>query len=720
MTGKVLRLENDAVRVAVRIAADGAAFLEYLLPAGKEPQPSCSPHHSELARPLIELRLSGEGNASQKSSQALVGSYIGQRLRYRSHTETEDGAGRATSKTLHVELHDEKTGVTATSHLTIYSGVPVLRATVAVKNDSPAEITLVQVPSVVIGGLTRSREWWHDYQVAYANNTWFREAQWVTRSLPDVGVDDYGIYGLPDYQEASHATFGIASQGTFSTQGKLPMGMLKRRDNSETWLWQVEHNGSWRWEIGDWRDNVYLAASGPASTPHEWRHRLTPGASFVSVPVAVAHLYDNPDASFAALTQYRRRIRRHHADNEKLPIIFNDYMNCLMGDPTDEKILALIDPVAKSGAEFFVIDAGWYADDNNWWTDVGLWQPSKKRFPMGFEKLLAKIRGAGLIPGLWLEPEVIGVRSVMASRLPPEAFFQRDGERITEKGRHQLDFRHPTVRDTLDEVVDRCVQQYGVGYFKFDYNIHVTQGTDGNGSFSAGAGLLDHNRAYLAWVNKIFDRYPDLVIESCSSGAQRMDYAMLATHPLQSTSDQQYPHHYAAIAAGVPTAVTPEQSATWAYPQPEWSDELNAMTVVNSLLGRIHLSGRLDILKPEQFKLVLDGMDVYKQIRADIPTSTPFWPLGLPAWHDDWLALGLAARSADGEETGTYYVSVWRRGGAPENALSIPVPKGRQDVEIEFLYPKQLPVQSSWDASKSALVVELPATMSARLFRVRV
>jgi hypothetical protein len=35
-------------------------------------------------------------------------------------------------------------------------------------------------------------------------------------------------------------------------------------------------------------------------------------------------------------------------------------MNCLWGDPTEEKELPLIDAAAEAGCEYFVIDAGWY------------------------------------------------------------------------------------------------------------------------------------------------------------------------------------------------------------------------------------------------------------------------------------------------------------------------------------------------------------------------
>jgi alpha-galactosidase len=397
-----------------------------------------------------------------------------------------------------------------------------------------------------------------------------------------------------------------------------------------------------------------------------------------------------------------------------MPIIFNDYMNCLMGDPTEDKILALLDPVAKSGAEYFVIDAGWYADDGDWWDDVGVWEPSKKRFPSGFKKLLDAIREKGLRPGLWIEPEVIGVRCPLADTLPSEAFLQRDGNRAVEQRRYHLDYRHPETRKRMDQVIDRLVNDYNVGYFKFDYNIEHVLGTD-IGCFSAGQGQEGHSRAYLAWVGGLLDRHPGLVIENCSSGAMRMDYAMLSTHTLQSTSDQQDPAHYAVIAAAIPTAVLPEQGATWAYAQPDWSDERNALTVTNSLLGRIHLSGRLDALSPKQLELVYEGMDVYKQIRPHLRTATPFWPLGLPKWKDNWMALGMKVHA---EGVDRAYITVWRRGGDTSARLPVGFWKSQQNVKVTLLYPSKLDCKADW--SEGSLAVTVPEETCARLFQLDV
>ncbi|MGX9901435.1 alpha-galactosidase [Arthrobacter sp. SA17] len=154
------------------------------------------------------------------------------------------------------------------------------------------------------------------------------------------------------------------------------------------------------------------------------------------------------DAVAGELTAYRRRFRRPHHDNVELPVIYNDFLNGLMADPTTEKELPLIEAAAALGVEVFCIDAGWYDDEKGgWWDSVGEWAPSVNRFPDGgLAGLIGKIRDAGMKPGLWLEPEVIGARSRMAELLPADAFFSRSGERIKEWGRYQLDLRHTAAQ----------------------------------------------------------------------------------------------------------------------------------------------------------------------------------------------------------------------------------------------------------------------------------
>jgi len=496
------------------------------------------------------------------------------------------------------------------------------------------------------------------------------------------------------------------------------MGALTAPDRSRTVLWQGENPGGWRWEVGERSGTAYVALLGPTDRDHQWRQALEPGEGFTTVPAAVAigasphgEGGDGFAEAVAAMTAYRRAMRRPHPDHTALPVIFNDYMNTLMGDPTTERLLPLIDPAAEAGSEYFVIDAGWYASWEGWWDTVGEWEESEVRFPGGLVEVTDRIKAAGMIPGLWLEPEVVGVRSPLVARLPQEAFFQRDGMRIAENGRYHLDFRHPAVIAHLDGVVDRLVADYGVGYFKLDYNVNAGPGTDLDGS--PGAGLLGHERALLAWIEGVLDRHPGLVLENCGSGALRCDYAMLSRLQLQSTSDQRDHRRYVPIAAAAPVAIAPEQAAVWAYPQPEFNDDQIASALCNALLGRIHLSVYLNRMSADQRALVAEAMAVYKRIRADIPASVPFWPLGLPGWTDSWVALALRGPQKT-------YVTVWRCDGddaAGERALSLPYLKGR-NVAVRVLFPGSSKAAIEWNAARGELTVGLPEPGTACLFAV--
>jgi alpha-galactosidase len=183
-----------------------------------------------------------------------------------------------------------------------------------------------------------------------------------------------------------------------------------------TWFWQIEHNGSWYWEISNasarnnYADDVYAYLGGPDDLHSAAWKRLSPGQIYETVPVAIGCVQGGFDQAVEALTRYRRvACERASKNDSRCPVIFNDYMNCLWGDPTEQKELPLIAAAAKAGCEYFVIDAGWYAEiKEDWSQTIGSWQPSSSRWPHGLKFVLDQIRRNGMIPGLWLEPEVAG------------------------------------------------------------------------------------------------------------------------------------------------------------------------------------------------------------------------------------------------------------------------------------------------------------------------
>jgi alpha-galactosidase len=278
---------------------------------------------------------------------------------------------------------------------------------------------------------------------------------------------------------------------------------------------------------------------------------------------------------------------------------------------------------------------------------------------------------------------------------------------VVQWGRYQLDLRHPAARTHLDSVVDRLIADYGLGYLKLDYNIDIGPGTGDD----PGAGLLGHNRALLDWLDAVLDRHPGLVVESCAAGGSRSDYATLARLPVHSLTDQQDHRNLPPISVAAPAAVLPEQGAMWAYPQAEFDTDEIGLAMVSALLGRIHLSGRLDRLAPAQLALVRTALDVHKGYRAQLRTAVPRWPLGLPGWRDPWAALALDC--SDG-----YRLAVFRREGKEAHCvLPFPELRGRA-LAVEPLFDAAGDAEASWDGPAGELRVRLPRPQSALLLRL--
>ncbi|MEU9329371.1 alpha-galactosidase [Streptomyces canus] len=653
--------------------------------------------------PLVEVTATGHGRLW--SGERFIETAIGDRLTYRDHETVREGGGERTT----IRLADPETGLVAEVVLETAPGAGFLRSRVRLVNEGGTPLRLESVSTLTVGGITDVGGGLDGLTLHWADNDWLAECRWRKAPFRDQVVP----LSRPAHGHEGRGCFERSSQGSWSTGRHLPMGALTDL-SGRAWLWQIESSAGWRFETGEREGVAYVALFGPDDAHHQWQHTLAPGEDFHTVPaVLVRGDTGGLDAAFGELTDYRRLIRRDHPDHRALPVIYNDYMNTLMGDPTTDKLLPLVEAAGTAGAEVFVIDAGWYDDDaQGWWDAVGAWQPARGRFPGGIQEVLDAIRGHGMVPGLWLEPEVVGVRSPLADTLPPEAFFRRGGLRVTEHGRHHLDLRHPAARAHLDAVVDRLVGEWGVGYLKLDYNINIGPGTE-NGRESPGAGLLGHHRAHLDWMSALLDRHPGLVLENCGSGGLRMDYAQLAVTQLQSTSDQQDLLRYPPIAAAAATAVAPEQAAVWAYPQPDHTPDRIAFTLTGALLGRIHLSGFLDRMNDEQFELVRSAIRVYKDIRPEIAGARPFWPLGLPDWEDGWIAHGLRGRDAT-------LVAVWRRerADAPESrTLTLAHLRG-VEARPEVLQPTTADATVEWDAAEGKLTVGLPRSDTAVLLRL--
>ena len=657
----------------------------------------------------VEIIVTGGNCPEDRLGHKLVHTSAGIGLKFRSYVrQEEEGGCQYIFHTI-----NEEYGLAVDLHYRFYDGLQVFTCFTQICNVGQETQGLEAVTSFSLHGFDvyGNKEYEQRYRLHMVHNGWQKELAWKSYTLPELGLSasqERGRYN-------SSKMISITNTGAWSTKDYLPLGMLEDRELGECLAWQIEHNGSWHWEIAEHAGMLFLKVTGPTELYAHWYRELAPQECFVSVPVSVVCKEGDARDAAVELTRYRRRIRRENEDNRNMPVIFNDYMNCLWGKPTTEEELPLIDMAAKVGCEYYCIDCGWYSA-GEWWDNVGEWIPSKERFPVteqfpkGLVSLLDYVKSKGMVPGLWLELEVMGLQCPLAAQKPDSWFFMRHGKRVKEKSRYQLDFRNPEVREFADSVIRRLVEEYGVGYIKMDYNIEPGIGTDYEAD-SPGDGLFEHQQAYLSWLADIFAKYPQLVIENCGSGGMRMDYAMLKLCSVQSTSDMEDYRIYSTIAVNAPLALTPEQAAVWSYPLTAHDEEETIFNMVNVMLLRIHQSGHLFRLGENCRELIAEAIAYYKETRKDRCDAEPFWPLGFGSYQDDWVCLGLKGAHRT-------YLAVWRRGGEKaECRLPLPQYRGKQ-VQVRCAYPAKKAVELVWNEEENSLVVTFEKRVMARVFEI--
>lgn len=688
---------ENFLHVSFGVREDGVVeLLDFSRTAEKEITFSDDP---EPVYPLLEVQVTGKTTRGMHAEKHNMGS-ASLDFRYRSHAVTP----RSDGEELIFELETDY-GLAARYHMRFFTGIPAVRVWTELENRGSKPVGLEYVSSFIYQGLCSGgkRPYYKKADIYTPNNGWCCEAQWQKRSAAELNLGGMMVDGF-NCPGSGNNRYWYGSVSSWSSCEYLPMGLAADRETEEIYCFQIESSGQWLAEYGSGvGGRLYLALSGPTESEQGWWKNLKPGEAFVTVPAAFGMVRGDVSEAVSVLTHYRRAIRRENTDDRLLNVVFNDYMNCLMGDPTEEREKPIIDAAAALGCEYYCLDAGWY-DKGYWWNRVGEWKESPERFPGGLKALCDYAHSKGLKMGLWLEIEVMGIACPLAAELPDSWFVCRHGKRRMDNGRYLLDFRNPEVRRYCRGVVDRLIRDYGVDYFKVDYNVTMGHGSELDADSGADA-MLEHYRCLHQWYRELFRDYPELVIENCGSGGQRMDYGMLELLSLQSTSDQTDYLLNSYIAANVASAVAPEQAGMWVYPYEDNAEHV-IYNMVNGLLLRPYISGMVWKLSEENLALLREGIALYKEIRKDIREGVPFFPLGFSGARDKVLAYGVRNGSVA-------YLAVFAPG---KDKAKIPLSFAEKVTRVSVLYPSD--GRCDYSLEKEMLRVKLPQKRAARLFRL--
>ena len=219
-------------------------------------------------------------------------------------------------------------------------------------------------------------------------------------------------------------------------------------------------------------------------------------------------------------------------------------------DTTEANLEPMVKDFAALGGEMFVVDDGWFGPKyprNDAKSSLGDWGIATSKLPNGIRPLIELTHKHGMKFGIWIEPEMVNVKSELYEKHPDWVLRHPDFEPTYGRGGGQLllDLTNPQVQDFVFGVVDDLLTQNpDIYYIKWDNNMNMTNTQSLYLPKALQSNLqVDFTLALEKILKRIRSKYPQVVIQLCASGGARLNYGFMPYFQEMWTSDQTDAYH---------------------------------------------------------------------------------------------------------------------------------------------------------------------------------
>lgn len=245
-----------------------------------------------------------------------------------------------------------------------------------------------------------------------------------------------------------------------------------------------------------------------------------------------------------------------NAFSESMPLEWNSWSPYGDHSISEEIVKQNAEEAVKLNFDICTQDAGWFGphSDSSQWTKVrGDWNKVNfTRFPSGMRGLSDIIHGNELKFGLWCEIEGLGDQADL-NKSRPELIAMRDNKHLG-----YVCMGNPQSREWALNVLETLIRDYKADWIKLDFNLDPGAGcnrTDhGHG---AGDGLYEHYMGYYKLLDTIREKYPEVMIENCSSGGLRIDLGLAGRTHRTFLSDADYTENHMQVFWGAVNMLHP-------------------------------------------------------------------------------------------------------------------------------------------------------------------
>jgi alpha-galactosidase len=424
---------------------------------------------------------------------------------------------RGEASSLVITMKDESQNISLKLVYTAFYEANMIARKVIITNHNEEKITIRKIMSMMLD-LPEC-----DYDLYTFDGGWIKETHKHKRSL-------------------SYGTYSIESTTGASSNRHNPGIILAKKETHEEY---GECYGINLMYSGNHYEAVEISNHGllrvvTGINPHCFEWPLNINESF-ETPYAVLSYSKN---GFNQLSNHFHHFVNHHVvprefELKQRPIVINSW-EAFYFDFNQSKLLGLAKEAKNLGIEMLVLDDGWFGNRNDDKRGLGDYFINKDKFPRGLEPFVAKIKKMGMKFGLWFEPEMINQDSELYRNHKDYAVSIQG--KTPSLGRNQLvlDLCNKEVLAYIKKNIKAILDQIPIDFIKWDMNRHIT---DMHSSHIPNQGMFFHT--YILGLYEILKdiqkTYPNILIETCSSGGNRFDLGMLTFGPQVWASDNTDP-----------------------------------------------------------------------------------------------------------------------------------------------------------------------------------
>lgn len=413
-------------------------------------------------------------------------------------------AGEA--ETLEITLGDKVSGMCVTLLYGVLEEADIITRSVVLENRGVNNVTVEKAASACLDFVTGS----FDMLSFYGRHTMERNLQ---------------------REELRHGTYAIGSRRGTSSHQYNPAVILADRNTTEDaggcYGMVFVYSGNFLFEAErDQYDQTRLLMGMQSDLFH---YPLEQGEKLV-VPETILCYSDQGLGALSA--RFHDCIREHLCRGKfrdaPRPVLLNSWEAAYFTFD-GQTLLKLAKSTAALGIDMIVMDDGWFGkreDDNS---GLGDWQANEKKLGCTLRELIEQINGEGVKFGIWIEPEMVSEDSELYRQHPDWALRIPGREPVRGRNQLVLDFSRADVRDYIFEQICSILDQGKIEYVKWDMNRSIADVF--SGETEQGKVTYQYVLGVYDFLERLLQKYPDILLEGCSGGGGRFDAGMLYYTP---------------------------------------------------------------------------------------------------------------------------------------------------------------------------------------------